>query len=227
MNCNECTDQLLPMAEGLLDKASEHAVHEHLAGCSTCRANHEATRALHERLVKLGNLPAQGGLDQSVMDQILIQQAERARRLTMKRRFQVVAAVALAATLLFSLTWAALYYGPSRVSAAEILARGVEAASNLKSIYIRCRMRTLPQDNFEYIDLKHDFVNVELWKQFGPPLKWRIEKPRSRRGNGRSPDRHAHREPLLESNSTNPRRKHSIPVGCSVWPRSTTCSRES
>ena len=83
----------------------------------------------------------------------------------------------IAAALLFSLTWAALQYGPTTATAAEIIARGVEAATNLKSIYLKCRMRTLPGDNFEMLDLKHEAVDVELWKQFGPPLKWRIEKP--------------------------------------------------
>ena len=73
----------------------------------------------------------------------------------------------------------ALQYGPTTASAteAELLARGVQAASNLKSIYLKCRMRTDTRDNFEFLDLKHEFVDVELWKQFGPPLKWRIEKP--------------------------------------------------
>ena len=177
MNCHECNDQLLSLTEGLLDEAAAQSVQDHLTGCPTCRAEHEATRQLRDRLLAAGDTPIGASLDQAVMDRILIQQVELTRRLKMKKRFQLYAAGALAATLLVSLTWAALYYGPTQATAAEVLARGVEAASNLKSIYIKCRMRTLPGDNFELLDLKHDFVDVELWKQFGPPLKWRIEKP--------------------------------------------------
>ena len=176
MDCHECNDQLLPLTEELLDKAAVRAVQDHLAGCPTCRAEHEVTRQLRDRLIALGDVRIDTRLDQAVMDRIVIEQVELTGRLKMKKRFQLLAAGALAATLLVCLAWAALYYGPTSASAAEVLARGVEAASNLKSIYLKCRMRTLPGDNFELLDLKHDFVDVELWKQSGPPLKWRIEK---------------------------------------------------
>ena len=38
-------------------------------------------------------------------------------------------------------------------------------------------MRTLPADNFSYIDANSAFYPIELWKQFQPELKWRVEKP--------------------------------------------------
>jgi hypothetical protein len=38
-------------------------------------------------------------------------------------------------------------------------------------------MRTLPADNFEMIGVNYDFVPVEMWKSFGTPPKWRVEKP--------------------------------------------------
>jgi hypothetical protein len=38
-------------------------------------------------------------------------------------------------------------------------------------------MRTEPRDNFSSIDAKSAFCTIELWKQFEPELKWRIEKP--------------------------------------------------
>jgi hypothetical protein len=42
---------------------------------------------------------------------------------------------------------------------------------------MQCRARTLPDDNFELIGPDYDFVDIEMWKQFGEQSQWRIEKP--------------------------------------------------
>ena len=65
-------------------------------------------------------------------------------------------------------------------SAAQVLAEAAKAVSNLRSVYIKARMRTVAHDNFELIGLKYDFVPVEMWKEFDGTRqgKWRFEKPR-------------------------------------------------
>lgn len=95
----------------------------------------------------------------------------------MRKRLLTFGFSGIAAALLVGLTLALRQDGSQTVSAAEILARAVEAASDLKTVYLKCRMRTLPQDNFSNLDLDHDFVDVELWKQYDPTLKWKIRKP--------------------------------------------------
>jgi outer membrane lipoprotein-sorting protein len=40
-----------------------------------------------------------------------------------------------------------------------------------------CWQRAMAGDNFDSLDLSCDLIDVELWKEFGPPLRWRIEKP--------------------------------------------------
>lgn len=177
MICRECNDQLVLYVEGLLDDAQARAVEEHLAGCATCRTEEIGTRHLRARLQAAGDVPVTTGFDQRVMDRIFQEQFELTRRMTMKRRIPMFVGSAIAAALVVSLTWAALQFTPTKALATEIIARGAEAASNLKSIYLKCRMRTLPGDNFSYVALDHDLVDVQLWKQYGPPLKWRIEKP--------------------------------------------------
>ncbi|MFZ2955910.1 MAG: hypothetical protein WA705_03305 [Candidatus Ozemobacteraceae bacterium] len=39
------------------------------------------------------------------------------------------------------------------------------------------KLRTQPADNFSSIAPDQDFVAIELWKEYGPTPKWRIEKP--------------------------------------------------
>jgi hypothetical protein len=65
------------------------------------------------------------------------------------------------------------------LAAAEILANATEAVTNLYSIHINARMRTLPRDNFAYISLEHDFVPIEMWKRTDDMglVQWRIDKP--------------------------------------------------
>lgn len=178
MICRECNEQLPLYVEGLLNEAEATAVERHLINCASCRSEELATRSLRDRLLASGDMPLETGLDQRVMDQILQEQVELTRRLKMKRRIQMFAGSAIAAALVVSLTWAALQYGPTKAAASDVIARGAQAASNLKSIYLKCRMRTLPGDNFQHLDPEREFVDVELWKQYGDPLKWMIKKPK-------------------------------------------------
>jgi outer membrane lipoprotein-sorting protein len=60
--------------------------------------------------------------------------------------------------------------------AVGLLAQSVQAMSNLQSVHIKARMRTIPRDNFEYINAACDWVPLEIWKQFGEMPKWRVEK---------------------------------------------------
>jgi outer membrane lipoprotein-sorting protein len=61
--------------------------------------------------------------------------------------------------------------------AMNLMAQSAEAMSNLESVHITARMRTAPNDNFEYINPDMDWVPLEIWKQFGDTPKWRVEKP--------------------------------------------------
>ena len=64
-----------------------------------------------------------------------------------------------------------------RLCAAEVMAKGAEAASDVKTIHIQARMRTSPKDNLGGIDADCEFVPVELWREFDHEGRWRIEKP--------------------------------------------------
>jgi hypothetical protein len=65
----------------------------------------------------------------------------------------------------------------AQARAIEVMSRGARAIASLSSIHLKGQLRTLPSDNFSYIDPNSDFYPIELWKQFTPELKWRVEKP--------------------------------------------------
>ncbi len=61
--------------------------------------------------------------------------------------------------------------------ATDVMSRGAQAVAKLTCIHLRGQLRTPPRDNFSAINADADFVTVELWEQFEPQAKWRIEKP--------------------------------------------------
>jgi len=63
-------------------------------------------------------------------------------------------------------------------SATEVLQNAIDAISDLWSVHMKCRMRTLPRDNFSNIKLDYDFVDIEMWKRTNENglVQWRVEK---------------------------------------------------
>jgi len=64
-------------------------------------------------------------------------------------------------------------------SAAQVLQDAINAVSDIWSVHMKTRMRTLPNDNFSVIGLKFDFVDIEMWKRTDENglMQWRVEKP--------------------------------------------------
>ena len=64
-------------------------------------------------------------------------------------------------------------------SATVVLQNAIDAVSDLWSVHMKARMRTLPSDNFSNIGLNYDFVDIEMWKITNEDglVQWRVEKP--------------------------------------------------
>ena len=77
------------------------------------------------------------------------------------------------AVMLIVLTPSPKAYG----KAISVMSKGVRAVARLTSVHLHGRLRTNPRENFSAIMPDRDFVSIELWKQFSPDLKWRVELP--------------------------------------------------
>lgn len=103
----------------------------------------------------------------------------RIGRIIMKSSITKLAA---AAVIIIAIALATHFINKSMpiASAEEVLAQATKAVANLRSVYIKAQIRTIPHDNFELIGLDYDFVPNEMWKEFDgtPQGKWRIEKPK-------------------------------------------------
>ena len=178
MNCPQCEERLVDYIEGALSIEAA-LVEAHLHQCPTCQAKLEDLRHLTGSLKESIPGAHRISLEGRVMDQIITEQAAELRRLKMRKRIQFISAGAAAAAVAACVILFVLP-GPvqdQRAMAAEVLAKAASDASGLKSVHLKCRMRTLPGDNFSLVWPTHDFVEMDVWRQFGDPAKYRIEKP--------------------------------------------------
>ncbi|MGO8675802.1 MAG: LolA family protein [Limisphaerales bacterium] len=65
----------------------------------------------------------------------------------------------------------------AHATASDVLAKGAQAVAQITSIHLRGQMRTAPADNLSMLQPTGPLVPIELWKQFEPEKKWRVEKP--------------------------------------------------
>ena len=179
MNCAECRDNLVACLEGLLDTEQTRQCQAHLESCEACRAEHKALGRLQERLATRGRVAAEVSLVEPVMRVVHERKSEPERTTLMSLLFKnrwgfgLGAAASAAAVILII----ALAAPKAQAKAADVMARGARAIAKITSIHLRGQLRTLPADNFSYIDADSDFYPIELWKQLEPELKWRVEKP--------------------------------------------------
>ena len=179
MNCAECRDNLVACAEGLLDREEELQCRAHLDACAHCRAEYEAIRSLQRCLIARGQATAGVRIVEPVMRRVHQEQFKPERETIMSKLlkhrwgFGLSAAAGAAAIILIAF----LAFPKAQATAAEIMTKGAQAVAKLTSIHLRGQLRTAPQDNFSYINADCPFYTIELWKQFEPDLKWRVEKP--------------------------------------------------
>jgi len=179
MNCAECRDNLVACAEGLLDREAMLECRAHLKACAGCRAEYQAIASLQQRLAARGQAAAEVSMVAPVMQRIRQEQFKPERETIMSKilkhrwGFGLSAAASAAAIVLIAF----LGLPKTQATAAEVMVRGAEVMAKLTSIHLRGQLRTYPQDNFGSINAGSPFCTIELWKQFEPELKWRIEKP--------------------------------------------------
>jgi hypothetical protein len=179
MNCAECRDNFIASVEGLLDQDQSLQCRAHLDTCPQCRAEYEAMSRLQQCLIARGHAAAGVRIVEPVMRRVRAAQFKPERETLMSKLFKhrwgfglgaVAGAAAILSIILFAMPNA-------QAQALAVMTKGAQAVAKLTTIHLRGQLRTAPQDNFSAIMPDQDFVTIELWKQFEPDLKWRVEKP--------------------------------------------------
>jgi outer membrane lipoprotein-sorting protein len=180
MNCTECQENLVAGLEGLLRPEQTVQCRAHLESCPECRAEYAAMEGLQQELVSHGHRAADVSVVVPVMQEIRRKQFQSSVwtwealkvRVFTRWGFGLSAIGAAAAVILvFGLTMPS-----AQAKAAQIMAKGAQAIGKLRTIHFRGQVRTLPVDNFSLIGPEFELVPIELWKQFDPDPRWRVEK---------------------------------------------------
>jgi len=99
------------------------------------------------------------------------------RRLFMKTTVKFAAAAIVLIAAFLSLTL--FNKTVPNAAAAEIFSSALTTLSDIHSIYMKVQVRTLPADNFGYLNLNLDFVPIEMWKKKSDDgqIRVKIQKP--------------------------------------------------
>jgi outer membrane lipoprotein-sorting protein len=155
-------------------------VREHLANCRACRTLFAEQQQIFEQVRQTSRVAASHQFGAKTMNAIAnaaVLEATPTKsfwHLHGWRRWTVVACAS--ALLVFLLPVLSVHFGGGRSTPAfSVLAQSIEAMSDVQTIHMTGRMRTLPGDNFEMIGTDYGFVPLEIWRQYNPS-RWRVEK---------------------------------------------------
>jgi outer membrane lipoprotein-sorting protein len=178
MKCQEAIE----LMTDLFDVEKNHGadfVRDHLANCPACRARFEEQHKVFEAVRPASRVVASHQFREKTMKAIAEEAAREAAKPEKSGYFQGWRRLALAGCalvlLLLMLPILPINIGGKRSPAFTVLAQSVQAMSDVKSIYMTGRMRTVPGDSFELIGANYEFIPIELWREYSPS-RWRVEK---------------------------------------------------
>jgi len=186
MNCQKFRQQYVDLLDAESGVSGQSELSAHVESCPNCARFYQDIDRTVSALAPSRTVSASPHFKERVMSRVAaIEEGDRHQTgvwsavLTTAWKPALVATGAVLLLGILSLfTSGRRQGGHPPVAAISALAQAAEAVAELDSVHIQARMRTVAHDNFELIRLDRDFVPIEMWKQFGPPPKWRVEKPK-------------------------------------------------
>jgi len=181
MNCRSFRKRQAELFDVCPDPATTADLLAHAAECSKCGQELRELREVVSQIAPAQRLHASSKVKERIMNSIDKQDAIQLAGATSRPRYwKLLRVAALAAILLMAIFVVGRFTGqggstPSSPFAAT-LAQAAEFVQGVKTIHISARMRTIPMDNFDYIDLEAPLIPVEMWKDFGNQSRVRIKK---------------------------------------------------
>ena len=91
-----------------------------------------------------------------------------------KKAFRIAASVMLLAAV--ALTVVLITSRNPAQAAGKLIDRSILAMTEMKSVQMNFRIRTEGKEDFDFVDPSGGFLECRLWKTFGDPPRWRMEK---------------------------------------------------
>lgn len=185
MNCIEVNEKMADLFDTSVSREVKDELLAHFRECSDCRTLYEEMSKVMNELQPRVTVGAGRNFHTTILEQALQTgkpyRTRRERILPwMSPTWKKVAAVAAVLAVIFILVPVFNHSGSFQnkaTAATTLLQNSIDALSKVKSVTMSFKVRTLEGDNFEYINTREKFVEHELWKVYGDPSKWRIQKP--------------------------------------------------
>ncbi len=179
MNCHEAAELMIDLFD--VEKHQDTgSLREHLENCPECRARFDQEQRAFQAIRPVQRIVASQHFKEKAMKAILAEAgregAETGSRWNGKAWPRWAAVAGVAVLLLLILPFLPTGNRGSQAAGFKLLAQSVEAMSNIQSVHMIGRMRTVAGDNFELIGTQYEFVPLELWREYGNPPRWRVEK---------------------------------------------------
>ncbi len=173
MNCTEFNNIILELDD--INVLSNDML-THLKECESCKQDYENIKNLYSELKPKKEIKTNKDFNKTILSKV--EKINKTRKINIWKKISSIAAV-------FIIALSGFYYllGNNNVSiissanaAEKLFSHTISVFSNITSLSIKFKVRTLPQDNFEFIDKNSDFVNHKLIKEFKGKNRWKIEK---------------------------------------------------
>ena len=185
MNCNEFKEQWVDLFDESASRNTRENLLDHLEACPQCTAEYlHVLKTINAASPRVG-IHASSSLKNNILNQIMMKEKDnsggKSGRIPMfsrnRKRAISIAAVILILFALIPLLNPNGWFDGEAKAAGNILDKAIAAMTDISSVHMKFQVRTEPNDNFDYIDTRADFVDHSLWKTYGDTPQWRIEKP--------------------------------------------------
>ncbi len=185
MNCIEIKEKMADLFDDSVSQEIKDEFFAHFRECPDCKKLYEEMTATFTELQPRVTISAGRNLQNRILNQSIqtgkTYQSRRGIIMPMLtpswKKVTAIAALLVLGLLLFPILNRPGWIQNNANAANMLLGNSIRALADIKSVYMEFNVRTLKNENFEYIDMNAGFLEHKLWKIFGNPSKWRIEKP--------------------------------------------------
>lgn len=185
MKCNYITENVADLFDEHIETAKKNEILEHLENCPDCKQIYQEMNNVVSGLQPKINIEAGESLKDRVLRQIgdtVNQEPEKMSRAMImftpaRKKMMAIAAILVVFFALIPVFNHSGWFTSDARAGNALIKKSMMAMEGIKSVYMNFDVRTLPNDNFDFIDIHAEFVTHKLWKTFAEPPKWRIEKP--------------------------------------------------
>jgi hypothetical protein len=181
MNCKFIHDRIADLFDGSLAAGEREKLMAHIESCEDCKLHYREITNLAGMISSTNRPVARKGFSDSLVHEIRkeIKQdspgiPKEINEFPWKKAFGIAASVLLFAAIALSIILVSVR-NPA-VAAEKLINRSLLAMLEMKSVQMTFSIRTREHENIDFIDPRGGFLECRLWKTFGNPPKWRMEK---------------------------------------------------